>query len=547
MGPDASLLKIDATLVARGFTFVRPPAVYRGPIRVHGSEAIVEIEIPDASFARLPSIRLLDRSKLPIIQLAHLVTDGFICYHDGGLPLDLYDPGGSVLRVLEEAVAALERSFGGGAAVEFERELASYWRGTHIYIAIPRAATPSIARGELMTLSGGADSGLVAVPKGAWSDTLKEPRFPTTLISVTANLRHTATFPPDSLESILSYLADQESLPNGWQDAVIDAAAAEEYLFVSAPNAIVGWKPTFPASVEIQRRGSGFRPSSFRKFVMRNPTQLGLQRVIGRQVDLTFCVTRNLAVRPNLIGKRVALVGCGTIGGYLARMLAQAGAGCGAPLLLYDTDAFSPGNLGRHELGFADLGRSKASALAEHLKRFHPAVEVDPRHADATADWSTLEGVSLIVDATGEPNVASSLNSQFLGSVRNGHELALLHTFVFGNGVAAQSFLNLKDGLACYRCLQTGFGGQWRYSPMKDPSAELETIAARCGEGGYAPFSVDAPIAAAALALRAALDWVEGLPGKRLRTTIVDHVAGRNRLDWTSPERLKSCPACGTA
>lgn len=544
MGPDAALGTIDATLIARGFSFVRPPAVYRGPIRIHGNVAVVEIEIGDASFARLPVVRLVDRSQLPITELAHLVTGGAVCYENGGLPLDLYNPGGSILRVLDEAAAALERSFGGMAATEFERELASYWRGNRIYVAIPRELEPTIVRGELTPLSGTSDSGLVAIPEGAWPDAFRERREPVTILNLTANLRHTAMFPSDDLRAILSYL-DGQAVPSGWRNAVMGAAARGEYLLVSAPNAIIGWSPVYPSSLRVLRNANGFRPQFFQQAIDRNPELIGLHRVTGNQVDLPFCVDRNLAGRPSLIGRRVALVGCGTIGGYLARMLAQAGAGCGAPLLLYDTDSFSPGNLGRHTLGFVDLGRAKVNAVADQLRAFHPEVSADPRHTDATADWDALEGVELIIDATGEPNVATSLNDKYLRSQRTGAELALLHSFVFGNGVAAQSFLNLKDGLACYRCLKTAFDGQWRFSPLKDQSAELEMVAGTCGDGGYAPFSVDAPVAAAALALRAALDWAGGQPGKRLRTTIVDHVAGRDRLDWKSPECLPDCPACG--
>jgi hypothetical protein len=156
-----------------------------------------------------------------------------------------------------------------------------------------------------------------------------------------------------------------------------------------------------------------------------------------------------------------------------------------------------------------------------------------------------LESADIVIVATGEPNVATALNDLFLRSSRPGTEFALLHSFVFGNGVAGQSFLNLKDGHACYRCLKTGFDGQWRYSPLKDPSSPLREAPATCGEGGYVPFAVDAPSAAAALALRAVLDWAGGHPGARLRTVIVDHAAGREKAPWESPKPLSGCPACG--
>ena len=543
---EPALRKIHATLTNRGFQFARPPAVYLGPILVHGIEATIEIDVVDLNFARLPTVRLIDSSKLPIKQLAHVIEDGAVCYHGGGLLLDLYDPGGSVLRVLIDTVVALERSFGGVAVEEFERELASYWRGRSVYFAIPQVSTGAIISGEVLPQTGDRSGGLVVVPKGAWPKHLKKKRLPATVIVLPDNLVHAAPFPPADLASALAYLGKQPRMPSGWASAILSAATRDEYLFIAAPNAIIGWQHEFPQNLNVLRKSKGVRPQFVKRVIEKTPEQIGLDRLVGREVDLAFCVNRNLAGDPSLVGKRVALIGCGTIGGYLARMLVQVGAGCGVPLVLYDTDTLSPGNLGRHLLGFSDLGKRKAEAVGDHLRSFHPAVEVMPRLVDATADWPSLEKMDIIIDATGEPNVSTALNELFMRAAKPGSELALLQSFVFGNGVAGQSFLNLKDGHACYRCLKTEFGGHWRHSPLKDDASPLVEAPATCGEGGYVPFAVDAPNAAAGLALRAVLDWAGAHPGARLRTVIVDHAAGREKPPWTSPAPLTGCPACGS-
>lgn len=237
---DDSLRQIDATLTARGFKFARPPAIYVGPISVHGTEATVEIDVVDVTFARLPTVKLLDRSKLPINELAHIVSGRVVCYHDGGLVLDMYNPGGSVLRVLADAVTALERSFAGGAAAEFERELALYWQGKVVYFAVPCTAAASLITADVVPQSDDPSAGVVVVPKGAWAGWPKEVRVPATVISLSANLRHTARFPLPDLSAALEYLKTQPGLPAGSQAAVISAAARGEHLFLSAPNAIIG-------------------------------------------------------------------------------------------------------------------------------------------------------------------------------------------------------------------------------------------------------------------------------------------------------------------
>jgi hypothetical protein len=358
-------------------------------------------------------------------------------------------------------------------------------------------------------------------------------------------LRHAKGFPPERLDQAIAYIAGQENPPAGWRAAVLNASARLDGILLAAPNAIVGWRPKLEGALAlILAKPKGFRPNFLRTALASRTKEVMLKHETATEANLRFCVGRNLDGRTGLIGKRFAMIGCGTIGGYLAHLLVQNGAGCDAPFTLYDLDTLKPGNLGRHVLGFGDLSRPKAEALADFVQGFHPDVDVDYSHGNALVDWDGLTRCDLVIDATGDANVSTALNELYLRARRDGQQLALLHAWVFGNGVAGQSFLNLGDGLACYRCLRAGFGGQWRYNPMRDPNAQVRRAPAHCGEGGYVPFPSDAPVAAAALAARAAIDWAGGEPGFRLRTTIVDSVQGRDRLAWVSPAPLAECAAC---
>lgn len=536
---------IHATLTAKGFTYIGPPATYQGPIKVHGKMVTVEAAFTDPSFATLPVVRLVEGSALGDRQIAHLLIGGGICYTDeGGLVLDLYDPGGAALRVLDEAAKALERSFGAGSSHEFDNELAAYWRGRYFYSALSLPSSPAIVVADIVKLGTGKPLGLVLVARGAWQ-AKGNTREQATVLVFDRPLRHADGFPPERLDQAIAYITGQENPPPGWQAAVLDASARLEDILLAAPNAIVGWRSRLEGTLAlIHAKPKGFRPNFLRTTLASRTKEVMLKHESATEADLRFCVGRNLDGRTGLIGKRVALIGCGTIGGYLAHLLVQNGAGCDAPLTLYDPDTLKPGNLGRHVLGFGDLARPKAEALAAFVQGFHPDVDVTHRQGNALADWDALARCDLVIDATGDANVSTALNDLYLRARRDGQQLALLHAWVFGNGVAAQSFLNLGDELACYRCLRAGFGGQWRYNPMRDPDAEVRRAPAHCGEGGYVPFPSDAPVAAAALAVRAAVDWAGGEPGHRLRTTIVDPVHGRDRLAWVSPTPLAQCAAC---
>ena len=82
--------------------------------------------------------------------------------------LDLYDPGGAALRVLDEAAKALERSFGAKSSREFDNELAAYRRGRYSYSALSLPNSPTIIAADIVKLGTGKPSGRVLVARGAW-------------------------------------------------------------------------------------------------------------------------------------------------------------------------------------------------------------------------------------------------------------------------------------------------------------------------------------------------------------------------------------------
>jgi Prokaryotic E2 family B/ThiF family len=435
------LWQIDATLKAKGFSLSQPPSTYRGSIFPHGNEATIEIKIPDLMFARMPEVRLIDKSGLPVRTLAHLNSDGTICYvGEAGLPLDLYNPGGSVLRVLREAEIALERSFGGGAAKEYEVELASYWQGKIIYIALPPSATNKIDRADILDIGTAETARYVIVPTGCWKHMRVRSRNSITILWIASKLRYSPTFKSENLAGIIDWLGMQPAAPEDAREAALASAAASELILVISPNALIGWLPVFPAKLKMLQRAGGTRKHFLEKQIANSLSDIGIERMVGIQFDLRSVIERNLLGKPSLVGKKISLIGVGTVGGNLARLLVQSGAGCEEDFAIYDTDVLRPGNLGRHVLGFVDLNRPKATAMADFLRNFHPDVRIKPFQRDALHEWDALERADLIIDATGDYNVATALNHMWMMSKKDGNELAVLHAWVFGNGVAAQTF-----------------------------------------------------------------------------------------------------------
>ncbi|MEY8215440.1 MAG: ThiF family adenylyltransferase, partial [Colwellia sp.] len=207
-----------------------------------------------------------------------------------------------------------------------------------------------------------------------------------------------------------------------------------------------------------------------------------------------FILERNIiSDLPPLANKKVALIGCGTIGGYTAQSLLQLGAGSSSgSLTLYDTDNIQPGNLGRHLLGINYLGENKSTAMVDWLKSTGLVSKIfnkeSFKHEDVKANWD------VIIDATGNHSFSLLLAKwvhEFRYNKRDNP--ILIHGWISGFGHITRA---LKDdgSLGCYAC-------QFDYShnPKKERHAsfssenypKISTFKRSCG-ASHLPFSSNA-------------------------------------------------------
>lgn len=96
---------------------------------------------------------------------------------------------------------------------------------------------------------------------------------------------------------------------------------------------------------------------------------------------------------------RVAVVGCGGLGGYLIEMLARLGIG---HLTMIDGDVFEPSNLNRQLLSRpGNMGRAKAAEAKRHVSKINPDVHAVAHQLYLTADNAVdlLRGHDLVCDA----------------------------------------------------------------------------------------------------------------------------------------------------
>jgi bacteriocin biosynthesis cyclodehydratase domain-containing protein len=105
-----------------------------------------------------------------------------------------------------------------------------------------------------------------------------------------------------------------------------------------------------------------------------------------------------------LASARIAVLGVGGLGGWVALNLACCGIG---EMLLLDFDRVELSNLNRQVLfSETDIGRLKAEAAAERLADFNSAIKLEPRvqRLDSEAAISeTIAGYDLVIDACDWP------------------------------------------------------------------------------------------------------------------------------------------------
>lgn len=147
---------------------------------------------------------------------------------------------------------------------------------------------------------------------------------------------------------------------------------------------------------------------------------------------------------------RVAILGCGSLGGPLARLLAQSGVG---NLLLVDPDSMEWPNVGRHELGANSVGSFKVPELAKEIEKSFPHLgnvtwrreQVGPRKQSLMLDLTSFD---LIVSTMGDWAGESFLN--VIQREIHGYP-PILYSWVEPNAVAAHVVL-IPQGGACLRC-----------------------------------------------------------------------------------------------
>lgn len=114
-----------------------------------------------------------------------------------------------------------------------------------------------------------------------------------------------------------------------------------------------------------------------------------------------------------LAGRRVLILGCGALGAPVATHCARAAV---AALHVVDNGLVTPGILVRQPYNDADIGRPKATALAEQLRKIRPELHVESLHSNALDAFlqpdQDLSLFDLVIDATADAGIRSAIENK---------------------------------------------------------------------------------------------------------------------------------------
>lgn len=528
---------LTAALHQRGFSYVGPGRngwmMFSGHLKLTAQSYPCEIAV-SRGLDQFPRIWLTPFPAGQVKVLPHLSADGYLCYLAlDSVIFDFFDPIRQTLACLDRAEQVLEDILAGKMVDDLAEEFHVTWGCISCMLDV-RESRP----GSLEAYSFGRKVAVVTDDKARTQAKLEtigfgQPKVVLSAFRVQTNSRPMplrTNWPPETVQAFLQW---QNTLDGTCRKKIeqrllrlFERKATRVLVLIDSPSVQYG------IEVSLTREpNSKVKKSSLRETLYRLP----IRRISVYRIDDKYLAERNLPGSKTLAGLRVGLIGCGTIGGYLAEMLSKAGAGmAGGRLTLVDIGRLEPGNLGRHRLGFGALMMNKAEAMCEELRRVAPGIDVVAITDNAKeADPGPLD---ILIDATGEQGLTEWLTWKYAEKV------PFLSVWVEGAGAAVRALLKNKPDLACARCVSR--------PPLKDQlrvfDAPPEVIMKGHGcEGLYVPFPAATSVQAAALAMEMLHAWLDGVEAPSFRTRVLDQ-SRQAQFNDCSPLRYEGCPACAT-
>lgn len=182
-----------------------------------------------------------------------------------------------------------------------------------------------------------------------------------------------------------------------------------------------------------------------------------------------------------LYGKKVLLVGCGSLGSYVAPELVKNGA---ADIVLYDVDKLYDENRMRWVFGGLGINLNKAGTLGIFLEMIHPEVhtEIHNNNLDEKALKTELQSVDLIIFTIGNSDEQLKFN-KILSELHC--KIPVFFVWLEAGGKYSHILTVNYEKQGCFECLFTNTDGKLvNNRAMLNTEDQVESSLIRNGCGG---------------------------------------------------------------
>lgn len=579
---------IHYALVDLGFKRSASPSTeeYIKNFEINGVIFPIRIILHDPFFVTKPSIILEEKPESLSLNIPHLFLDKHLCYlDDTGAEFDRYSPHQNISIVYSSLLHLLEQYAKEPKLLqeEFRRELPAYWKSEfsdYAFFSAEDADNLIFEYFERNDLKGNSLNEFIISDSPDTVKTWKAKRSQTGKVKFSGKallieLPEDISFnldewPPNCFSDLEKWLSEEasNSTSQRFVSKLFSIISKESACFIvlKLNEMLLGVMLNYSQknnkkiirekfkTHKVVKRGKKtpiqISPSRMKALIRgleKNEKNKGFSRLNVSDARPATIHTRNLVDQVDLSKLKIAVIGCGTVGGYAASLLYQAGAGTrGGNLSLFDYDILDTENLGRHYLGVQYLDENKAEALSNELIQLSGNIVnilAIPTKFPSYEIQNTSEPFDLIIDTTGDINFSNSLCHNMH---RTNKPVPIIYAWVDAGGLAARALLDeVTPSKACYVCLkerQSDRSINERFPLIKKGQPLPSWIPKPCGIGGYLPFSTQASISAAGLAQSLSLDWVNKSATPHFRHLSLDKRVRHTKSGDIKP--LKNCPCC---
>ena len=407
-----------------------------GTMVVAGERIRVGVGLAEDFPSSLPKVYIVSglNARIP-----HIDRKGFVCtaesegtLHDARLDSDL------ITETIDGARVVIEDGLLQRNGQDFLVEAEAYWAGGTSVVGVLdgtdvacKIAVAYSDGGKLLAVANtptDAESRIPSLRGARWRDGLYLP----------LDAERTKTAHPDRFAEWPGRL---------FEELTTDAQALTQGYRVSAGQ-------TFVLVIGIPRPSGGRALIGLRleKFPHHDRLLCAKPTVVHRVSIDRYDPARTLERAPRSRPNRIAVIGCGAVGGHVAHALAWSGA---RELVLVDPDGYDGGNTYRHPLGRTGWPYpTKVAGLAAQLSAGLPDLAVTPLPMSADAAFAShgdlLRQSDAIVIAIGNPSVPLHLNDEL---AERSFACPVVFTWLEPYGIGGHAALIRYGCPGCFRCL----------------------------------------------------------------------------------------------